>query len=118
MCGPLAGGGRDERSRQGRAGENTDGAEERASEAIPAPLRIRKRALAVYGRRAGDRRGVGASAQGRRARLAYDPRRPHAGTDVSPSHAAEGGGRCGHGGGGGVSRGSVVFAGVGWVWRS
>src|SRR5260370_35492415 len=90
MCGPLAGGGRDERSRQGRAGENTDGAEERASEAIPAPLRIRKRALAVYGRRAVDRRGVGASAQGRRARLAYDPRRPHAGTDASPAYAAEG----------------------------
>src|SRR6266446_3030016 len=47
--GPPAGRGRDERSGQGRTGEDFDRAEERPAEAIPAAVRIRKRALAVYG---------------------------------------------------------------------
>src|SRR3989440_66668 len=40
----------EKRSGQRRADENLDGAEKRAAEAVPAPVRIRKRAFAVYGR--------------------------------------------------------------------
>src|SRR5208283_6151797 len=40
VCGPLASRRGDERSRQGRADEDSDGTEERAAEAISAPIRV------------------------------------------------------------------------------
>jgi len=62
--------------------------------------------------------GVGTSAQGRRARLANDPRRPHAGTDVPPSHAAEGARLRGYRGHGSHPRNQLEFAREGRISRS
>jgi len=52
ICGPLAGRGRDERPGQGRADEILTEPKTRCSKAIPAAVRIRKCAIAIYGRRA------------------------------------------------------------------
>jgi len=59
-----------------------------ALSAIPATVRIRKRPLRLQTMLSRPS-PVGSSAQGRRARLAHDSRRPHAGTDVPPAMHAK-----------------------------
>ena len=71
-------------ARAGQAGAHPDphAAAQRDHAAVPEALRVRERQAPVHGRRARGHCRVGALAQDRRPRPAYDYRRPHARPDV------------------------------------